>query len=55
VLAPLDMSTAELRGSPAKDMDGTVADLVRFVTELLRPRLLAPETVAEAVARSSPS
>ena len=45
VLEPLGMNATELRGSPAHGVWSTVDDLVRFVGELRRPRLLAPETV----------
>jgi CubicO group peptidase (beta-lactamase class C family) len=48
VLAPLGMATTALDGSPASGATSTVADLVRWVGELLRPRLLAAETVARA-------
>ena len=48
VLDPLSMAATRLSGSPAKDGVSTVADLARFAAELLRPRLLAPETLAEA-------
>jgi CubicO group peptidase (beta-lactamase class C family) len=44
VLAPLRMTSTDLNGSPAKDGWSTVDDLVRFATELLRPKLLATET-----------
>jgi CubicO group peptidase (beta-lactamase class C family) len=47
VLRPLGMR-AELRGSPAADLHGTVEDLLRFARELQRPALVAPETLAEA-------
>jgi CubicO group peptidase (beta-lactamase class C family) len=47
VLEPLEMG-AELRGSPAADLHGSLDDLVRFAGELLEPRLIAPETLAEA-------
>ncbi|MDT0266784.1 serine hydrolase domain-containing protein [Streptomyces sp. DSM 44915] len=50
VCEPLGMTGTELPGSPAKDGVSTVADLIRFGAELLRPRLLAPETLAEATA-----
>lgn len=43
VLVPLGMHDTELGGSPAKDGRGTVADLLRFARELLRPTLLDPE------------
>ncbi|MEW2439720.1 serine hydrolase domain-containing protein [Streptomyces caniferus] len=48
VLAPLGMTATDLPGSPAKDGVSTVADLVRFAAELQAPRLLAPQTLAEA-------
>jgi CubicO group peptidase (beta-lactamase class C family) len=47
VLEPLGM-TGELRGSPAADYFGPFADAVAFAGELLRPRLVARETLAEA-------
>jgi len=47
VLEPLDM-TAELRGSPAADLHGTLDDLLILAGELQRPSLIAPETLAEA-------
>lgn len=47
VLRPLGMG-AELRGSPAADVHGTLADLELFALELLRPTLVAPETLEEA-------
>jgi CubicO group peptidase (beta-lactamase class C family) len=47
VLEPLEMR-AELRGSPAADLFGSLDDLVRFAHELLEPRLIAPETLVEA-------
>ena len=47
VLEPLGMR-AELRGSPAADVHGTIADLEAFARELQRPTLVAPETLAEA-------
>jgi len=47
VLRPLGMR-AELRGSPAADLHGTVEDLLLFARELQRPALVAPETLAEA-------
>ena len=47
VLRPLAMR-AELRGSPAAEMHGTVDDLLLLGAELQRPRLIAPETLAEA-------
>jgi CubicO group peptidase (beta-lactamase class C family) len=47
VLRPLGLQ-AELRGSPAADLYGSLDDLVRFAKELLSPTLIAPETLAEA-------
>ncbi|MGK5640384.1 serine hydrolase domain-containing protein [Streptomyces sp. URMC 126] len=48
VLEPLGMTATDLPGSPAKDGVSTVDDLVRFAAELQAPRLLSPETLAEA-------
>ncbi|HMJ75815.1 MAG TPA: serine hydrolase domain-containing protein [Iamia sp.] len=48
VLGPLGMADTSLDGSPASGATSTVADLARWVGELLRPRLLAPETVTAA-------
>lgn len=48
VLAPLGMADSSLDGSPASGATSTAADLALWVGELLRPRLLAPETVASA-------
>jgi CubicO group peptidase (beta-lactamase class C family) len=47
VLRPLGMS-AELRGSPAADLYGTLDDLLALASELQAPRLIAPETLDEA-------
>jgi CubicO group peptidase (beta-lactamase class C family) len=47
VLEPLGLG-AELRGSPAYGLAGSTQDLARFARELLRPTLIAPETLAEA-------
>ena len=47
VLRPLAMD-AELCGSPAAGLDGTLDDLLRLAAELQRPTLVAPETLAEA-------
>ncbi len=47
VLRPLGMA-AELRGSPAAGLEGTLDDLLRLGAELQRPALVAPETLAEA-------
>jgi len=53
VLEPLGMS-AQLRGSPAADLHGSLDDLVRFARELLAPRLIADETLAEATSVQFP-
>jgi CubicO group peptidase (beta-lactamase class C family) len=47
VLRPLGMH-AELRGSPAADLHGSLDDLLILARELQRPTLVAPETLAEA-------
>lgn len=47
VFAPLDMTSSELRGSPAKDVWSNVADLGRFLGELLSPTLIAAETFGQ--------
>jgi CubicO group peptidase (beta-lactamase class C family) len=47
VLRPLGLA-AELRGSPAFGLAGSLADLLNFGGELLAPTLVAPETFAEA-------
>jgi CubicO group peptidase (beta-lactamase class C family) len=47
VLQPLGLR-AELRGSPAADLHGSLDDLLLFARELQRPRLVARETLAEA-------
>src|SRR5207244_4887324 len=46
-LQPLGM-TAELRGSPAADLHGSLDDLLVLARELQRPTLVAAETLAEA-------
>ena len=47
-------SRAELRGSPAADIYGSLDDLVAFARELLAPRLIAQETLAEATSVQFP-
>jgi CubicO group peptidase (beta-lactamase class C family) len=47
VLRPLGMR-AELRGSPAADLRGTLDDLLRLARELQQPTLVAQETLDEA-------
>ncbi len=53
VLEPLGMN-AELRGSPAADLHGTLDDLILLAGELLTPAVVAPETLAEATAVAFP-
>jgi CubicO group peptidase (beta-lactamase class C family) len=53
VLTPLDFS-GELRGSPASGLFGTLLDLMDLARELLRPTLVAPETLAEATSVQFP-
>jgi CubicO group peptidase (beta-lactamase class C family) len=53
VLEPLGMG-AELRGSAGSEMHGSLDDLLRFGAELQRPRLVAPETLAEATSVQFP-
>ena len=48
ILAPLGMEATELRGSPAADGFGPLADLLAFARELLAPSLVATETFDEA-------
>ena len=48
VLRPLGMGSTTLEGSCAHAGVSTVADLSRWASELLAPRLLAPETVLRA-------
>ncbi|MDF2257988.1 serine hydrolase domain-containing protein [Streptantibioticus ferralitis] len=54
VLEPLGMASTELTDSPAWGAYSTVDDLVRFAAELLSPRLIAPQTHAEATAVAYP-
>ncbi len=53
VLRPLGMS-AELRGSAASELHGTLDDLLLLAGELQRPTLLAQETLAEATSVQFP-
>jgi CubicO group peptidase (beta-lactamase class C family) len=52
-LGPLEMA-ASLDGSPASGISGTLDDLLALGRELLRPTLIAPETLAEATAVAFP-
>jgi CubicO group peptidase (beta-lactamase class C family) len=53
VLRPLGMQ-AELRGSAASELYGTLDDLAALARELRRPTLVAPETLAEATSVQFP-
>jgi len=53
VLRPLGMR-AELRGSPASELHGTLDDLLLLGRELQRPTLVAEETLAEATSVQFP-
>ena len=48
VLDPIRMEGTKLLGSPAAGLHGTLDDLLALARELLRPTLIAPETLAEA-------
>lgn len=49
VCQPLGMGSTVLEGSAGHGASASLADLVAFATELVAPRLLAPETLEEAV------
>ena len=53
VLGPLELR-AELRGSAASALHGSLDDLLRLAGEFQRPRLIAPETLAEATSVQFP-
>jgi CubicO group peptidase (beta-lactamase class C family) len=53
VFEPLGLS-ASLDGSPASGVSGTLSDLLALGRELLEPKLIAPETLAEATAVAFP-
>jgi CubicO group peptidase (beta-lactamase class C family) len=53
VLRPLGMR-AELRGSPASELHGSLDDLLILASELQRPSLVAPETLGEATSVQFP-
>lgn len=48
LLVPLGMNHTTIEGSAAKDAVSTAADLSLFAAELLTPKLLAPQTLADA-------
>jgi len=47
VLAPLGLTATVLHGSPAHGAHSTVRDLLRFIDELLHPRLVSAATAAQ--------
>ena len=49
IFQPLGMADTELKRSPAHGAYGSAADLGRFARELLRPTLVEPALLAEAV------
>jgi CubicO group peptidase (beta-lactamase class C family) len=53
VIEPLGMK-AELRGSPASELFGSLDDLLALGRELLTPTVIAPETLAEATSVQFP-
>jgi CubicO group peptidase (beta-lactamase class C family) len=53
VLGPLELQ-AELRGSAGSELHGSLEDAVKLAAELQRPRLIAPETLAEATSVQFP-
>jgi CubicO group peptidase (beta-lactamase class C family) len=48
VIAPLGLRDTELHGSPAYGIYSTVDDLLRYGRELLAPRLVSADTLADA-------
>ncbi len=54
VLEPVGMSGTRLEGSPAWGLKGPLTDLLRLGQELLAPRVVAQETLAEATAVAFP-
>jgi CubicO group peptidase (beta-lactamase class C family) len=54
VLQPLEMSGTRLDGRPSAGLRGPLDDLLLFAAELLEPRLVADETLAEATTVAFP-
>jgi CubicO group peptidase (beta-lactamase class C family) len=54
LLAPLGMDGTRLVGRPSEGLHGTITDLAALAGELLRPTLLAPETVRLATTVAFP-
>ena len=55
VFEPLGMKATALKGSPAHAIWSTLDDMIRFVAEMRRPVLLAPDTFAEMVRSQFPT
>ncbi len=49
LLEPLEMTSTELRGSPAHAIWSSIEDLSRFMREVTQPVLISRETAADAV------
>ena len=49
VCQPLGMASTVLEGSPGHGASGSLADLIAFASELVAPRLLAADTLGEAI------
>lgn len=54
VLAPLGMNETRLVGRPSEGLHGTIGDLAALAGELLRPTLVAPDTVRLATTVAFP-
>ncbi|HJC61950.1 MAG TPA: beta-lactamase family protein [Candidatus Dietzia intestinigallinarum] len=54
VCEPLGMTSTTLTGSAGHGASGSLADLVNFARELVAPRILAPETLEEAITEQFP-
>ncbi len=54
VFEPLGMQASSIDGTPSAGGGGPLVDLLRFARELLRPTLLAPETLALATTIAFP-
>ncbi|MHB1089878.1 MAG: serine hydrolase domain-containing protein, partial [Ilumatobacteraceae bacterium] len=54
VFQPLGMSSSQLRGSAAKDVHSTLDDVVKFMSELRKPTLIANSTFIEATSSQYP-
>ncbi|MGW0005638.1 serine hydrolase domain-containing protein [Nocardia grenadensis] len=54
VFEPLGMVDSELTGSAGHGANSTLADLLRFAAELLQPRLISAQTLAEATSVQFP-